>query len=219
MSGDAEGAAPLPQLNAVSTGHCHQGGDNGVSGCPHCHRACPACYQGERVSVRPAVPVPCRRSVPATVESALGDKDTGTCEGDRVSRLVLGTRACGGCCIHGAPLAPWVLVLLWVSPGQLSPHQCCRGCCRRGAALLCLVPRVPGSAYGWCQCPGVGCPEGAGNLLVGGSGWVLGVCRCRYWCAVPGWVLGTCRHWVLVLVLVGHTRCWGLARGVCQWGG
>lgn len=115
----------------------------------------------------------CRWAVPAMVESALGDTDTDTCEGDRVSRLVLGTRACGGCCSHGAPLAPRVLVLLWVSLRVLSPHRRCRGCCQHGAALLSLVPRVPGSAHGRCQCPGVECPEGAGNLLVGGPG--------RYW--------------------------------------
>lgn len=57
MSGGAEGAAPLPQLNAVSTGHRHRSGDNGVLGCPQCRRACPARCQGERVSVCLAVPM------------------------------------------------------------------------------------------------------------------------------------------------------------------
>lgn len=81
MSGGAEGAAPLPQLNAVST--CHRGGDSWESRCPHHHSTCHAHHQGGWVTLWPAVPGHRRWSVPAMVESTLDDANTITYECDR----------------------------------------------------------------------------------------------------------------------------------------
>lgn len=121
MSGGAEGAAPLPQLNAVSTGHRRQSGDSWVSGCPRCCSACHAHCWGGRAPLRLAVPVPHRWPVPATAERALGDTDTSTCEGDRAVMAGVGR------------VRLWWLLRLWGTLGTagcrwLSCFGCPRGC-------------------------------------------------------------------------------------------
>lgn len=153
MSGGAEGAAPLPQLNAVSTGHCHyHGGDSWASGCPHCHSA----GQGGRTALWPAVLVPGQWSVPVTAENPLGDANTGTCKGDRdVTAGVGHLQLCGT--LGTVSISSYRgLGVLKGAKSTASAGQChhawyreCWG--QRAVGVVVLV---------------LGVPEGAGNLLV-----------------------------------------------------